>query len=67
VIGPVVTRSRMARSRRELNARYLERLASELPLPTAQLPLFFVPAIGPAQIAEMAGMLGGPMESGRSR
>jgi len=26
-----------------------------------------VPAIGPAQIAEMAGMLGGPMESGRSR
>ena len=67
VIGPVMTRSRMARSRRELNARYLERLASELPLPTAQLPLFFVPVIGPAQIAEMAGMLGGPMESGRSR
>jgi anion-transporting ArsA/GET3 family ATPase len=64
MLAPVITRARMARSRRELNERYLARLTAELPLPTAQLPLFFVPAVGPAQIAEMASRLGAEM--GRS-
>ena len=58
LLGPIVRRSRMARSRRELNERYLERLAKELPLPTAQLPLLFVPQLGPAQLAELSTRLG---------
>jgi anion-transporting ArsA/GET3 family ATPase len=58
LLGPVLTRARMARSRRELNERYLARLETELPLPTARLPLLFVPALGPAHIAELSAKLG---------
>ena len=58
VLGPVIDRARMARSRRALNERYLGRLREELPLPTAELPFWFAPSIGPTQVTEMARLLG---------
>jgi anion-transporting ArsA/GET3 family ATPase len=57
-LGPVLTRARMARSRRALNERYLARLREELLLPTAQLPLLFAPAFAPAHLAELSRLLG---------
>ncbi len=57
MLGPILVRARMARSRRALNERYLARLKEELPLPTAQLPLIFTPALGPTHVAEISRLL----------
>ena len=58
LLAPIIARARMARSRRELNERYLARLATELKLPTARLPLFFVSHFGARELDEIARMLG---------
>jgi anion-transporting ArsA/GET3 family ATPase len=42
--------SSLERARRVLNEQYLARLARELPLPTAQLPMLFSADFGPAEI-----------------
>jgi anion-transporting ArsA/GET3 family ATPase len=57
VLGPILMRARMAKSRRALNESYLARLAEALPLPTAKLPLLFAPTIGPTQVAELSKLL----------
>jgi anion-transporting ArsA/GET3 family ATPase len=58
VLAPVIARGRMVRSRRALNERYLQRLATELPLPTAHLPRLFVPALGTREVADLSRRLG---------
>jgi anion-transporting ArsA/GET3 family ATPase len=45
-LGPLIARGKMERSRRELNERYLARLADELPLPTAHVPMIFSATMG---------------------
>lgn len=60
-VAPLIARARMARSRRQLNERYLARLAAELPLPTAQLPRLFVPSLGPKEMADLSRRLGAEM------
>jgi anion-transporting ArsA/GET3 family ATPase len=47
----------LARSRRQLNERYLAQLASTVPAPQVHLPLLFTPTIGPAQLTELSGLL----------
>jgi anion-transporting ArsA/GET3 family ATPase len=61
VVAPIVERARMERSRRAMNDRYLKRLATELPLPTVELPKLFVSALGPREVAEMSRRLGAEM------
>jgi anion-transporting ArsA/GET3 family ATPase len=58
---PLVARARLSAARRALNQRYLERLARELPLPTALIPKIFVPQLGPREVAELAARLGAEM------
>jgi anion-transporting ArsA/GET3 family ATPase len=59
LLAPIIARARMARSRRELNERYLARLAAELPLPTARLPLLFVSQFGARELEEISRLLDG--------
>lgn len=40
----------MARSRRQLNERYVGQLAATVPAPQVHLPLLFTPTLGPAEI-----------------
>jgi anion-transporting ArsA/GET3 family ATPase len=56
-LAAVVSRARMARSRRAMTERHLKRLAAELPLPTVHLPRLFVPALGPREVADLSRRL----------
>jgi anion-transporting ArsA/GET3 family ATPase len=56
---PLVSAARTAKRRRELNDRYLERLARDLPLPQVQLPYLFTPRFGPEALEELARRLDG--------
>ena len=47
----------LARSRRLLNERYVEQLASTVPAPQVHLPLLFRPTLGPAEIDELSRLL----------
>jgi anion-transporting ArsA/GET3 family ATPase len=47
----------LARGRRRLNERYLAHLAASVPAPQAQLPLLFVPSLGPAEIDALSAEL----------
>jgi hypothetical protein len=49
--------------RRALALEQVERLGRELPLPQLRLPHLLAPAIGPAELAELAGALAGAVET----
>jgi anion-transporting ArsA/GET3 family ATPase len=53
-LEPVVRRARVVRNRRELNMRYVEQLAEDVPIPQIHLPLLFAPQFGLQQIEELA-------------
>jgi anion-transporting ArsA/GET3 family ATPase len=57
VLQPLCERARVASARRELNDRYLERLAIEVPLPQIHLPISFRPRFGAAELTELAQVL----------
>jgi anion-transporting ArsA/GET3 family ATPase len=57
VLAPAVRRAHLALARRELNTRYLETLATALPLPTAYLPILLSPTVGPQETQVLAKML----------
>jgi len=48
---------RTAQRRRRLNERYLAELERDLPVPRTELPLLFVPRIGPAEVDALARQL----------
>jgi anion-transporting ArsA/GET3 family ATPase len=54
VLAPLLARGRLSRTRRQINDRYLERLAREVPLPQIRLPMVFAPTLGPAQVEALA-------------
>jgi hypothetical protein len=56
---PLVSAARTAKRRRELNDRYLERLARDLPLPQIHLPYLFTPHFGPDALEDLAQRLDG--------
>jgi anion-transporting ArsA/GET3 family ATPase len=47
----------LARSRRQLNERYLEQLRTTVRAPLTQLPLLFVPRLGPEHVQQMSQTL----------
>ena len=56
-LSPLVGPGALERSRRRLNEHHLERLAKELPLPTAQLPMLFARDFGAAEVDMLSRML----------
>ena len=62
----VLQRARMSRSRRALNEKHLARLAKELPLPSAHLPILFVPTLGPSEVDKLSRLLGEQLPRGRA-
>jgi anion-transporting ArsA/GET3 family ATPase len=58
-LQPLLASARTAERRREVNDRYLERLARELPLPQLHLPYLFTPDFGPEALEELARRLDG--------
>jgi anion-transporting ArsA/GET3 family ATPase len=50
----VARHAEVARDRRDLNGRYLEQLRSAIPAPQSELPLLFVPSLGPPEIEELS-------------
>lgn len=67
LLAPIVARARMAHARRELNEKYLARLAAELPLPTVHLPALFVPTLGPNEIEKLSGLIAAELPERRRR
>jgi anion-transporting ArsA/GET3 family ATPase len=58
-LQPLLARARTAQRRRELNDRYLERLARDLPQPQIHLPYLFMDDFGPAAVEELSRRLEG--------
>jgi anion-transporting ArsA/GET3 family ATPase len=56
-IAPLLRDARTAERRRQLNDRYLERLARDLPLPQVHLPYLFTPDFGPEAVEELSRRL----------
>jgi anion-transporting ArsA/GET3 family ATPase len=67
ILGPVLARARMERARRQLNERYLAKLAQELPLPTVRLPTLFVPTLGPAEVEQLSKLIAAELPASRAR
>ena len=57
LLDPLLVRARIAMRRREMNDRYLAKLASTLALPQAQLPYLFAPSFGAEQIEDLSQRL----------
>ena len=57
VLGSLIGPGALERSRRRLNEHHLERLARELPLPTAQLPMVFARDFGSAEVEMLSQLL----------
>ena len=53
-LAAVTAHADLAARRRRLNERYFSRLADEVPAPQSQLPLLFVPSLGPSEIDELS-------------
>jgi anion-transporting ArsA/GET3 family ATPase len=56
-LASLIRQARAQRARRQMNERYLARLAAEVPLPTARLPLYFSGELGPTEIATISAEL----------
>jgi anion-transporting ArsA/GET3 family ATPase len=56
-LAPLVAIARTARSRRQLNERYLARLQAEVKAPQARLPMLFTPEVGPAEVDALSATL----------
>jgi anion-transporting ArsA/GET3 family ATPase len=54
VLAPMLSRSRHARERREMQDRYLMRLAIELPLPTLMLETIFAPTLNSTHVERLS-------------
>jgi anion-transporting ArsA/GET3 family ATPase len=62
LLSAMLARAHTVKSRREMHARYLTKLA-ELGLPMAVLPFVFVPMLGKAEVGALAGMLAKEMKA----
>lgn len=60
-LDPLLVRARIASRRRAMNERYLEKLATSLPLPQAKLPYLFAPEFGVAQVEDLSRRLEGQL------
>ena len=63
LIGPLLTRARIAQRRRALNDRYLEKLRGALDLPQVQLPYLFAPDFNRAAVEDLSRRLEGQVVS----
>jgi anion-transporting ArsA/GET3 family ATPase len=57
LLAPLVARAQTARRRRLLNERYLARLAGDIPIPQARLPLLFANAFGATEVEMLSRLL----------
>ncbi len=53
----IATHSRLARARRRLNQHYIQKLERVVPARQSQLPMLFVPSLGPDDIAELSRLV----------
>jgi hypothetical protein len=57
ILAPLVDRALIAKRRRAMNDRYLERLRAVLPLGEVQLPYLFAPDFGVEPLEELSKRL----------
>jgi anion-transporting ArsA/GET3 family ATPase len=69
-LAPLVAGARTARSRRQVNDRYLTRLTQQIAAPQIRLPLLFTPTLGPKELAtlqdELEAQLAAPAAARRA-
>jgi hypothetical protein len=61
-LAAVAAHADLARKRRRLNERYIERLARDIDAPRTELPLLFAPTLGPSELTELSALLGNGLD-----